>query len=148
MVYLIVEILWFLCAAAAIGFVVGWLCRSAAMARRRETAALQQRSAQSDLEARREQLEARLAETANANEALQEEIAQLRQTAEADAKARRKLEREQSATLVKLEAREREMARLAAERQTEQAAASLGTAGSDLERPGRQPVSGSFVRQK
>jgi hypothetical protein len=114
-VYLILQILWFLVAAAAIGFVVGWLCRSAAISRRRETAALQARAAHGEFEGQREQLEARLAEAASAGTALQEEIAQARQTAEADAKTRRKLEREHSSALIRLEAREREVARLSAE---------------------------------
>ncbi|MGH6920326.1 MAG: hypothetical protein ACREJ0_21795, partial [Geminicoccaceae bacterium] len=96
MVYLILQILWFLVAAAAIGFVVGWLCRSAAILRRREMTAMQAQAAQGELEAQRERLEARLAEADSARTALQEEIAQARQTAEADAKARRKLEREHS----------------------------------------------------
>ena len=115
MVYLIFQILWFLVAAAAIGFVVGWLCRSAAILRRRELAAMQARAAQGDFEGQREQLEARLAEATSARDALQEELAQARQAAEADAKARRKLEREHSSALIRLEAREREMARLDAE---------------------------------
>src|SRR5918996_5719372 len=115
MIYLTVQILWFLVAAAAIGFVVGWLCRSAAILRGRESAAMQARAAQGDLEGQREQLEARLAEATSARTALQEELAQARQTAEADAKARRKLEREHSSALLRLEAREREVARLSAE---------------------------------
>jgi chromosome segregation ATPase len=114
-VYLIFQILWFLVAAAAIGFVVGWLCRSAAILRRRELAAMQARAAQGDFEGQREQLEARLAEATSARDALQEELAQARQAAEADAKARRKLEREHSSALIRLEAREREVARLNAE---------------------------------
>jgi uncharacterized membrane-anchored protein YhcB (DUF1043 family) len=113
--YLVLQILWFLVAAAAIGFVVGWLCRRLAMERRRETAAIQARAAQSELEEQYQRLEARLAEASSANTALQEEIAQLRQAAEADAKARRKLEREHSSALIRLEARERELARLGAE---------------------------------
>jgi Skp family chaperone for outer membrane proteins len=114
-VYLILQILWFLVAAAAIGFAVGWLCRSAAILRRRETVAMQTRAVQGELEEQRQQLEARLAEVVGARQALQEEIAQLRQAADTDAKARRKLEREHSAALVSLEARERELARLGAE---------------------------------
>jgi hypothetical protein len=114
-VYLIFQILWFLVAAAAIGFVVGWLCRSTAISRRRELAAMQARTAQGEFEGRREQLEAQLAEAVSARKALQEEIAQARQAAEADAKARRKLEREHSSALIRLEAREREVARLGAE---------------------------------
>lgn len=116
MAYLIFQILWFLLAAAAIGVAVGWLCGSLASQRRRETAAMQTRAAQGELEGQREQLAARLAETSDANQALQEEIAQLRQAAEADGKARRKLEREHGSALLKLEAREREVARLSAER--------------------------------
>jgi flagellar biosynthesis/type III secretory pathway M-ring protein FliF/YscJ len=113
--YVVFQILWFLVAAAAIGLVVGWLCRSAVLLRRREGAAMHARAAQGDLEGQREQLEARLAEATSARTALQEELAQARQTAEADAKARRKLEREHSSTLLRLEAREREVARLGAE---------------------------------
>ena len=77
-VYLILEILWFLVAAAAIGFAVGWLCRSAALLRRRESAAMQTRAAHGEFEGQREQLEARLAEAASARNTLQEEIAQAR----------------------------------------------------------------------
>jgi uncharacterized membrane-anchored protein YhcB (DUF1043 family) len=113
--YLIFQILWFLLAAAAIGVAVGWLCGSLASQRRRETGAMQTRAQQDELEGQREQLEARLSEASGANKALQEEIAQLRQAAEADARARRKLEREHSSALIKLEAREREVARLSAE---------------------------------
>jgi hypothetical protein len=113
--YLIFQILWFLVAAAAIGFVVGWLCRSLEILRRRERAAMQARAAQSDFEGQREQLEARLAEAVNARDALQEELAKAREATDADAKARRKLEREHSSALIKLEAREREVARLGAE---------------------------------
>lgn len=115
MVYLIFQILWFLVAAAAIGFAVGWLCRSAAILRRRESAAMQARTAQGELAGQREQLEARLAEAVSARNTLQEEVAQAREAAEADAKARRKLEREHSSALIRLEAREREVARLGAE---------------------------------
>ena len=115
MVYLILEILWFLVAAAAIGFAVGWLCRSAALLRRRESAAMQTRAAHGDFEGQREQLEAQLAEAASARNTLQEEIAQARAAAEADARSRRKLEREHSSALIRLEAREREVARLGAE---------------------------------
>lgn len=115
MVYLILEILGFLVAAAAIGFAVGWLCRSATLLRRRESAAMQQRASQGEFEGQREQLEARLAEAASARSALQEELAQVREAAEADARARRKLEREHSSALIRLEAREREAARLGAE---------------------------------
>jgi len=125
-VYLVFQILWFLVAAAAIGFVVGWLCRSAAILRRRESAAMQARAAQGDFEGQREQLEARLAEATGARDALQEELAQARQAAEADAKARRKLEREHSSALVRLEAREREVARLSAE---------LGATGTGIAAP-------------
>jgi hypothetical protein len=114
-VYLVFQILWFLVAAAAIGFMVGWLCRSAAILRRREIAAMQARTAQGDFEGQREQLEARLAEAVSARNTLQEEMDQARQAAEADAKARRKLEREHSSALIRLEAREREVARLGAE---------------------------------
>jgi hypothetical protein len=118
--YLIFQILWFLLAAAAIGAAVGWLCGSLAIRHRRETAALQARAQQGELAGQCQQLEAKLAEAAGANKALQEEVAQIRQAAEADAKARRKLEREHSSTLLKLEARERELGRLAAERQAGQ----------------------------
>jgi hypothetical protein len=114
-VYLISQILWFLVAAAAIGFVAGWLCRSAAILRRRESAAMQTRATQGELEGQRQQLEARLAEATSARNAVQEEVAQAREAAEADAKARRKLEREHSSALIRLEAREREVARLGAE---------------------------------
>lgn len=149
MVYLIVQILWFLVAAAAIGFAVGWLCSSATMSRRRETAAMQARSAQGELEAHREQLEARLAETTSARDALQEELAQVRQTTEADAKARRKLEREHSSALVRLEAREREVARLSAELEAGRGGiAPVESAESGSKKPGSAPVSGSIVRQK
>jgi chromosome segregation ATPase len=113
--HLILQILWFLVAAAAIGFVVGWLCRSLEILRRRESAAMQARAAQGEFEGQREQLEARLADAINAREALQEELAKAREAAEADAKARRKLEREHSSALIRLEAREREVARLGAE---------------------------------
>jgi hypothetical protein len=113
--YLIFQILWFLVAAAAIGFVVGWLCRSLAILRRRKSAAMQARAAQGEFDGQREQLEARLAEAVSTKDALQEEIAKAREAAEADAKARRKLEREHSSALIKLEAREREVARLGAE---------------------------------
>jgi hypothetical protein len=158
-VYLIVQILGFLLAAAAIGFAVGWLCRSAALRLRRETAAMAAGTAQGELEGERAQLEARLAEAAGAREALQAEVAQLRQTAEADAKARRKLEREHASTLVRLEAREREVARLGAEVQAgrgpttppsgvEAPAAPLADAGPTPGTQGSAPVSGSFVRQK
>ena len=115
MVYLIFQILWFLVAAAAIGFAVGWLCRSAAILRRRESAAMQARTAQGELAGQREQLEARLAEAVSARNTLLEEVAQAREAAEADVKARRKLEREHSSALIRLEAREREVARLGAE---------------------------------
>lgn len=159
MAYLIFQILWFLVAAAAIGFVVGWLCHSAAILRRRESAALQTGAARGELEGQREQLEARLAEATSARKALQEEIAQARQTAEADAKARRKLEREHSSALIRLEAREREVARLGAELEAARGgvaappggaspAAPLDTAGPAPETPVKAPVSGSFVRQK
>jgi flagellar biosynthesis/type III secretory pathway M-ring protein FliF/YscJ len=115
MAYLIFQILWFLVAAAAIGFVVGWLCRSLEILRRRDRAAMQARAAQSDFEGQREQLEARLAEAVNARDALQEELAKAREATDADAKARRKLEREHSSALIRLEAREREVASLGAE---------------------------------
>ncbi len=116
MTYLIVQILWFLVAAAAIGFAVGWLCRSLAILRQRENAAMQSRAAQGELEGQRERLEARLAEAGSARKALEEEIARAREAAEANAKSLRKLEREHSSTLIRLEAREREVARLQAER--------------------------------
>ncbi len=115
MAYLIFQILWFLLTAAAIGVAVGWACGSLASQRRRETAAMQTRAQEGELEGQRQQLEARLAETSGANQALQEEVAQLRQVAEADARARRKLEREHGSALIQLEAREREVARLSAE---------------------------------
>ena len=115
MLYLILQILWFLVAAAAIGFAVGWLCRSAALLRRREAAAMQTRASQGDFEGQREQLEARLAEATGARDTLQEELAQARAAAETDARSRRKLEREHSSALIRLEAREREVARLGAE---------------------------------
>jgi flagellar biosynthesis/type III secretory pathway M-ring protein FliF/YscJ len=139
--YVVFQILWFLVAAAAIGFVVGWLCRSAAILHRRESAAMEARAAQGDFEGQREQLEARLAEATSARTALQEELAQVRQTAEADAKARRKLEREHSSTLLSLEAREREVARLGAERgepqplASQMEAAPLETAQDDADAP-------------
>jgi flagellar biosynthesis/type III secretory pathway M-ring protein FliF/YscJ len=139
--YVVFQILWFLVAAAAIGFVVGWLCRSAAILRRRESAAMEARAAQGDFEGQREQLEARLAEATSARTALQEELAQVRQTAEADAKARRKLEREHSSALLRLEAREREVARLGAERgepqplASQMEAAPLETAQDDADAP-------------
>jgi uncharacterized membrane-anchored protein YhcB (DUF1043 family) len=145
-VYLILQILWFLVAAALIGFAVGWLCRSAAILRRRERRAMAAREAQGELEGQREQLEARLAEAASANKALQEEVAQLRQAAEADAKARRKLEREHSSTLLRLEARERDVARLARAGQGEDAR--LPAAEHTSGNPGNAPLSGPFVRQK
>jgi Skp family chaperone for outer membrane proteins len=113
--HLVFQILWFLVAAAAIGFVVGWLCCSLEILRRRESAAMQARAAQGEFEGQREQLEARLTEAVNAKDALQEDLAKAREAAEADAKARRKLEREHSSALIKLEAREREVARLGAE---------------------------------
>jgi flagellar biosynthesis/type III secretory pathway M-ring protein FliF/YscJ len=113
--YLIFQILWFMVAAAALGFVVGWLCRSLAILRRRESAAMQARAAQGEFEGQREQLEARLAEAVSARDALQEEFAKAREAAEADAKTRRKLEREHSSALIRLEAREREVARLGVE---------------------------------
>jgi uncharacterized membrane-anchored protein YhcB (DUF1043 family) len=158
-VYLIVQILWFLLAAAAIGFAVGWLCRSAAIRLRRETVAMQARATQGELEGQRGQLEARLAEAASAREALQEEVAQLRQAAEADAKARRKLEGEHASMLIRLEAREREVARLGGELAagrgdpaTPPVMESPAVPPAGAERaPGTQgsaPVSGSFVRQK
>ena len=115
MAYLILQILWFLLAAAAVGFAVGWLCRSAALLRRREHGAMQARAAQGEFEGQRLQLEARLAEAVSARTALQEELVQVRDAAEADAKARRKLEREHSSALIRLEAREREVARLGAD---------------------------------
>jgi hypothetical protein len=139
--YVVFQILWFLVAAAAIGFVVGWLCRSAAILRRRESAAMEARAAQGDFEGQREQLEARLAEATSARTTLQEELAQARQAAEADAKARRKLEREHSSTLLSLEAREREVARLGAERgepqplASQMEAAPLETAQDDADAP-------------
>jgi flagellar biosynthesis/type III secretory pathway M-ring protein FliF/YscJ len=139
--YVVFQILWFLVAAAAIGFVVGWLCRSAAILRRRESAAMEARAAQGDFEGQREQLEARLAEATSARTALQEELAQARQSAEADAKARRKLEREHSSTLLRLEAREREVARLGAELgdpqplASQMEAAPLETAQDDADAP-------------
>ena len=136
MVYLALEILWFLLAAAAIGFAVGWLCRSAAIARRRDGFAMQARAAQGELEGQRERLEARLAEAAGANKALQDEVARLRQAADADAKTRRKLEREHNAARIRLEARERE------------AGPGVAEAASDVEKPGDASISGSFVRQK
>jgi flagellar biosynthesis/type III secretory pathway M-ring protein FliF/YscJ len=144
-VYLTFQILWFLVAAAVIGFVVGWLCRSLAILRRREMAAMQARAAQGELEGQREQLETRLAEATSAREVLQEEIAQARQAAKADAKTRRKLEREHSSALIKLEAREREVARLGAEleaRQGEIAAPQPAPpAGSDGDADDRERVS-------
>ena len=159
MVYLILQILWFLVAAVAIGFMVGWLCRSAVILRRRETAAMQARATQGDLEGQREQLEAQLAEAASARQALQEEVDLARQTAEADAKARRKLEREHGSALIRLEAREREVARLGAELEAKRGeiaappgvaapAAPLETAERAPAKPGGAPASGSFVRQK
>jgi hypothetical protein len=158
-VYLIVQILGFLLAAAAIGFAMGWLCHGGALRLRRETAVLQARTTQGELEGERDRLEARLCEAAGAGKALQDEVAQLRQAAEADAKARRKLEREHASTLVKLEAREREVARLTAELQTgrgatapppgvEPPAAPLAGAGPAPGTQGSAPVSGSFARQK
>jgi uncharacterized membrane-anchored protein YhcB (DUF1043 family) len=113
--YLIFQILWFLVAAAAIGFVVGWLCRGLAILRWRESAAMQARAAQGEFEGQREQLEGQLAEAVSARDTLQEELAKAREATEADAKARRKLEREHSSALIRLEAREREVARLGAE---------------------------------
>jgi hypothetical protein len=132
--YVVLQILWFLVAAAAIGFVVGWLCRSAVLLRRREGAAIQARAAQGDFEGQREQLEARLAEADSARTALQEELAQARLTAETDAKTRRKLEREHSSALLRLEAREREVARLGAE---------LGAKGSQTGEP--QPLASQIA---
>lgn len=131
MLYLAFQILWFLVAAAAIGFAVGWLSRRLATERRREIAALQAHGAQEELAEQCQRLEARLAEATGARDALQEEVAQLRQTAEVDAKARRKLEREHSSALIKLEAREREVARLTAE---------LGAAGAPQAAPRLAPV--------
>ena len=77
MVYLILEILGFLIAAAAIGCAVGWLCRSIAIARRGELAAMRARAAEGDFAGQREQLEARLSEAAGAGKVLQEEVAHL-----------------------------------------------------------------------
>jgi hypothetical protein len=133
--YLIVQILWFLVAAGAIGFVVGWLGRSVVVSRRREAGAIQARAAQGELEGQRERLAASLAEATSARKALQEELDQARQAAEAGSVSLRKLEREHSSALIKLEAREREVARLGAELETRPGGA------SPLE-------SGPLVRQK
>ncbi|HEX5078827.1 MAG TPA: hypothetical protein VFV80_06705, partial [Geminicoccaceae bacterium] len=104
---------------------------------------------QADLEAQREQLEARLAEATAAKEALDGELAQARQAAETEARSRRKLEREHSSALVKLEARERDLTRLATEREPGQGEiASLPAAERAPKSPGEAPVSGSFVRHK
>ncbi|MEM7022501.1 MAG: hypothetical protein AAF637_07875 [Pseudomonadota bacterium] len=115
MVYLILQIVGFLIAAAAIGFAVGWLCRSLTAKRRDETSLMQAHGAQSELEGKREQLEARLAEAGGERKALEEQLAQAREAAEVQSSNRRQLEREHRATMVKLEAREREVARLNSE---------------------------------
>ncbi len=114
MVYLIFEILWFLVAAAGLGVVVGWLCRSLAAPRRPRVVASRARAGHREEQAReqRDRLEARLAEAADGSKALQEELAQARQAAEAESLTA--LQREQELGS-RLEAREAEVARLSAE---------------------------------
>lgn len=109
MAYLILEILGFLIAAALLGGVVGWLCRSLAEPRRPASAASRTRAGQREQEEHRKQLEAleaRLAEALEGRRAAE---------AEGDAAALRRLEQEHAAARGKLEAREREIARLNAE---------------------------------
>ncbi|MGH6915519.1 MAG: hypothetical protein ACREH3_17665, partial [Geminicoccales bacterium] len=113
--YLILQILWFLIAAALIGFVVGWLCRTLASERQREVSASQSGRRLDDVEAERHRLQTQLTEAATARKAVQEELAQAHQAAEAGAKGMRKLERDHASAQIKLEARERELARLGAE---------------------------------
>jgi hypothetical protein len=131
LVYLILQILWFLVVAAVIGFAVGWLCRSLAIARQRETSAIRARAAEGEAAGLREQFEQRLAEADSARKALQEELAQARKASEADALRLRKLEREQGSMAIKLEARERELARSRADPEA-----------------GQGVAPGSLVRQK
>jgi predicted flap endonuclease-1-like 5' DNA nuclease len=121
LVYLIFEILWFLVAAAGLGVVVGWLCRSLAAPRRPRVVASRTRADHREEEARREQvdqLEARLAEAADGSKALQQELAQARQVVEAESLAARQREHELGS---RLEAREAEVARLSAELETRRA---------------------------
>lgn len=123
MVYLILQILWFLVVAAVIGFGVGWLCRSLAIRRQAEAAGMRSRAAQGELEGERQRLEQQLAEATSARKALQEELAQARQAADADAGRLRKLERDHASMSIKLEARDRELARLRADPEGEPLAA-------------------------
>jgi len=112
--YLIFEILWFLVAAAGLGLVVGWLCRSLAAPRRPEVAGSRTRvrGGQEVPHEQADDLEARLAEAVGGGKALQEELAQARQAADAEVQALRKRDQELRS---KLEAREAEVARLSAE---------------------------------
>jgi len=114
LVYLIVEILGLLIAAAALGVVVGWLCRSLTAPRPPRSSADRTRAGQREQEAQQhriEELEARLAEAVDGTKALQEELAQARKDTDAATRDLRTLEQEQR---TKLEERDAEAARLRA----------------------------------
>jgi hypothetical protein len=174
-IYLILQILWFLAAAAALGFVIGWLARSLVIERRREDAASRSARRLDEIETQRDRLQAQLAEVTSAKEALEASVAEARQAAGASAESLRKLERDNTSARLKLEARDRDLARLGAELEIRRGAtvAPLPAnevtsqaerepseiAASDPAKPGqappdsgksrgKAPVSGSFVRQK
>jgi predicted flap endonuclease-1-like 5' DNA nuclease len=105
--------------------VVGWLCRSLAAPRRPQAAASRTRAGHREQEAQREQveqLEARLAEAVAGAKALQEELVQAREAAEAEASASRRREQEQHGKRAALEA---EVARLGAELEARRAQTAL-----------------------
>jgi chromosome segregation ATPase len=114
-IYLILQILWFLGAAAALGFVIGWLGRGVAIERRREDAASRSARRLDEIETQRDQLQAQLAEANSARQALQESVDEARQAAGASAESLRRLERDNTSARLKLDARERELARLKAQ---------------------------------
>jgi septal ring factor EnvC (AmiA/AmiB activator) len=173
--YLILQILWFLAAAAALGFALGWLARSLAIERRREDAASRSARRLDEIETQRDRLQAQLAELSSAKEALEASVAEARQAARASAESLRKLERDNTSARLKLDARDRDLARLSAELEVRRDATAAplpahevsspapqepsGIAAGDPATPeqappgrgksrGKAPVSGSFVRQR
>jgi septal ring factor EnvC (AmiA/AmiB activator) len=114
-IYLILQILWFLAAAAVLGFAIGWLARGLMIERRREDAASRSARRLDEIETQRDQLQAQLAEANSARQALQESIDEARRAAGTNAESLRKLERDNTSARLKLDARERELARLSAE---------------------------------
>jgi septal ring factor EnvC (AmiA/AmiB activator) len=173
--YLILQILWFLALAAALGFAIGWLARSLVLERRREVAASRSARQLDEIETQRDRLQAQLAEATAAREALEASIAEARQAAGASAESLRKLERDNTSARLKLDARERDLARLSAALETRRSETAAPLAAQPVPAPGlsepsevaaadspepqqlppehekprgKARVSGSFARQK